>query len=456
MRRVALALLWILAAGPLLGADPFYDELLAEGSLAAERGDLATAARKLRVACFGLLEEPPRLADCRVRLALVEAERADRPAFEQAFGKVVDIERRFGAYSAAELPESVRAAFEERVLAWIPASSLEEVPVFAAALRRAQVARLASLGPTERQHELEALAAAEPTNPEWPLALAGIATDQRNVVLAREWLARLESLAPSEPEGRCLRGRIAAMAADCISAVADLPACTAPPPTPEEAVERLACWTATGDLDTAEAFAAALPPPLRDSRQVRKASREIAQAREQRERAAARLAEEQARAAARLAAAPPAGDAAETAAAAGQAAPAADPAPEPAPAALPEQELRELRGALRRSRDYATLDRVSTELTRLADAHPDWQEAQRVAGEAAYRASRWSEAVRLLERGGLESGAPPPLLFYYAVALWESGRSAEAAVALERALPGLERTPLVETYTRRILPPPGG
>ncbi|MGH9465059.1 MAG: hypothetical protein ACRD0X_05395, partial [Thermoanaerobaculia bacterium] len=137
---------------------------------------------------------------------------------------------------------------------------------------------------------------------------------------------------------------------------------------------------------------------------------------------------------------------------------------EPAPAAasapaatppLPEQQLRDLRGALRHSRDYESVNSVCDELGRLADAYPDWFDAQRLAGEAAYRASRWNEAVRLLERADLESGAPPPLLFYYAVALYESGLPAEAAAALERALPGLERTPLVEAYSQRILPPRG-
>jgi hypothetical protein len=55
----------------------------------------------------------------------------------------------------------------------------------------------------------------------------------------------------------------------------------------------------------------------------------------------------------------------------------------------------------------------------------------------------------------LEPDAPPPLLFYYAVALYESGLTTEAAAALEHALPGLERTPLVEAYSQRILPPRG-
>ncbi len=436
MLGAAIVLAGILVAGPLLAADPFYLDLLAEGSLAAERGDTAEAARKLRIACFGFLEEPALLAECQARLAIVQARRGDRRGFEQSFGRVLELERRFGAYAAAALPEPARLAFEEVVLARIPAKALADVPVFAAALRRQTVARLASLPLTERRRELEALAAAEPANPEWPLALAVQAVGERNAFLAREWLDRAGSLAPEDPLSRCLRGRVAAMAADCATAVAELPSCTEPPSGVLEAAEQLACWAASGDLEAADAFLVELPSALREARPVRKLGREIGRARQA-----------QAATAASVLTAPPPTETIATPAGGGS-------APAPAPP-TPDVELYELRQALRRSRDHAAISGVCDRLARLADAHPGWLDAQRVAGEAAYRASRWSEAVRLLERGDLEDGAPPPLLFYYAVALYESGLPAEAAAALERALPGLERTPLVEAYSQRILPPAG-
>ena len=43
------------------------------------------------------------------------------------------------------------------------------------------------------------------------------------------------------------------------------------------------------------------------------------------------------------------------------------------------------------------------------------------------------------------------LLFYLAVSLFESGKGAEAATVLRRALPNLQRTPFIDAYARKIL-----
>jgi hypothetical protein len=77
-------------------------------------------------------------------------------------------------------------------------------------------------------------------------------------------------------------------------------------------------------------------------------------------------------------------------------------------------------------------------------------EAQHLAGEIAYRASRWAPAITYLRRGGTP-GAQPELTFYLAVALWESGERQEAARVLETALPRLPRNEFVDGYAERIL-----
>jgi predicted Zn-dependent protease len=86
----------------------------------------------------------------------------------------------------------------------------------------------------------------------------------------------------------------------------------------------------------------------------------------------------------------------------------------------------------------------------VADAHPTAVEAQHLAAEIAYRASRWPLAVTYFRRGG-EPTASPELMFYYAVALWESGDSDESARILDAALPRLPRSPFVDEYVARIL-----
>lgn len=87
----------------------------------------------------------------------------------------------------------------------------------------------------------------------------------------------------------------------------------------------------------------------------------------------------------------------------------------------------------------------------LADAHPDSKEVQYLAGEAAYRNSRWTEAAAYFRRGGTPGDDHPELLFYMAVAFYEVGDQPGAASALRRSLPNLQKTPYVESYVKRIL-----
>lgn len=134
LRRLALTLALAAAvAGTAPGAaagatDPFYADLLREGSHAYDRGDFPAAARHLRLACFGLLEEPQPLADCLVRLALAQDRAGDAQGFRDTFRRVVEIEERFGAYAKA--PAELRAAYEQRLAVLIPAATLETVPAF--------------------------------------------------------------------------------------------------------------------------------------------------------------------------------------------------------------------------------------------------------------------------------------------------------------------------------------
>lgn len=60
-----------LAAGEAGGADPFYPQLLDEGTYAYRSGDLVNASECLRIAAFGVLDDRPRLAACYLYLALV-------------------------------------------------------------------------------------------------------------------------------------------------------------------------------------------------------------------------------------------------------------------------------------------------------------------------------------------------------------------------------------------------
>jgi hypothetical protein len=126
----ALAVL-LLASAPrsARGAvDPFYLDLLRDGIHAYDRGEPAAAARSLRFACFGMLDEPKTLAACLTRLALAQDKAADIPGFRETFTRLVEIEERFQGYSQADLPAELRTALAQKLAAHIPVPTLQSSP----------------------------------------------------------------------------------------------------------------------------------------------------------------------------------------------------------------------------------------------------------------------------------------------------------------------------------------
>jgi tetratricopeptide (TPR) repeat protein len=249
--------------------------------------------RELRLACFGMLDEPKRLAECLVRLALAQDRANDLDGFRETFRRVVEVEERFTAYSRGELSPDLKAEFEDRLPARIPAATLEAVQVFKPLVKTAPAP--AGKG---REHGSDAGKPAEPT----------------------------AQLPPRQPPK--------------------------PPPTEPSSAEQA----------------------------------QLAQAREL------------------------------------------------------------LAGS--RSRD---LRRAFTAASEVADAYPLHREAQLLAAEAAYRLSRWADAVRYFKRGGAPADDQPELLFYLAVSLHETGDGPGAAAALRRALPNLKGSDYVESYRKKIL-----
>lgn len=135
MKATRLLPLLFLAALPAVAAvDPFYQSLLREGQAAYDRKDYAAASRDLRLACFGMLDEPRQLADCLVRLALAQDRLNDVERFRETFQRLIDVEERFKGYSLADLAPAQRAALEQRLVARIPAATLAAAPAFRSTL----------------------------------------------------------------------------------------------------------------------------------------------------------------------------------------------------------------------------------------------------------------------------------------------------------------------------------
>lgn len=288
------ALLAATVAPPASAAvDPFYQDLLRDGMHSFDRKDYGGAARDLRLACFGMLDEPKPLADCLVRLALAQDRAEDVEGFRDTFRRLVEIEERFNAYTQAELPAPLRGALEQRLVARVPAPTLEGVPAFRSLVRK-----------------------------------------------------------PASPA-----------------------AAKAPEPAPA--------------APTPAAVTAAEPPASK---------------------------------------------------------------PAPAPITSKEREAMERARRLLGEKSPARDLKQAFQLARkVADDHPESAEAQHLAAEAAYRLSRWGDAAAYFRRGGDPGEGKPELLFYLAVALYESGDPAGAAAAIRRAIPNLRKTEYIEEYQKKIL-----
>lgn len=210
-----LALILLAAVRPAAAADPFYDSLLRQGSQQYDREEFADAAKTLRLACFGLLDEPLVLGGCLVRLALAQDRTGDADGFEDTFRRLTEVEERFQGYSGANLAPELRAALEQRLAARIPVSTLRSIPAFRALADRTDAAGAAKPATQTAGREPKPRGAsaqedrkpvsAPPANP--PAAVAP-ATTMTTTVLSgaeREKMAQARKLLTAEGKIKELR-----------------------------------------------------------------------------------------------------------------------------------------------------------------------------------------------------------------------------------------------------------
>jgi len=230
---------WRLGAGALLAAgllataampasaavDPFYSSRLQEGIAAAERGNNADAVRSLRIACFGMLDDAPQLADCLVRLALAQAAGGDQEGFSQTFRRLVEGEELVGLYSKAGLAPELTGRFEAKVVEWIPRAALAGASGFQRLAADQRESQLAALQPKARRDRLAKLEKDEPKVARWPLLLARLEKEQQSPKAALAAAERALKLAPDLAEARCLRGWGKAGTGKHAEALTDLAGC---------------------------------------------------------------------------------------------------------------------------------------------------------------------------------------------------------------------------------------
>jgi tetratricopeptide (TPR) repeat protein len=292
---LTLAMLATLAP-PAQAADPFYEDMLRKGTDDYNRHEYEAAERSLRIATFGLLEEPQRLTEALVRLGLAQSAAKDEAGFRETFRRIVETESRFHSYSHGIVSDGLKREFENIVAKDVPRQTLVNSPGFAHLVPGA--------APAGRSANASMPPASIPSSEQPTIAPA-----------ASSGSSQASQVAPTSSESS-----VAAQLSDIRGLLAD------------------------GSVESAFA----------------------------------------------------------------------------------------------RAKD-------------LADVNPSSKEAQLLAAEAAYRLSDWKAAVDYFKRGGDPGDSRPLLLFYWAVSLYETGATDQAAVVLRRSLPRIKHTEYVAAYEAKIL-----
>lgn len=431
--------------------DPFYASMLRDGTQALARGDAERAVEDLRIACFGLLEQPVLLGECLVRTALAEAAIGEKEAFLETFRKLELVEERFSGYTQARLPAAERAAFEERALAWVAPQALRAIPAFAALAERKAEQELAALPEAKRLRELERRAAAEPDEPRWKLRLAELELDRERPARALE---RLDGLPATAGDGAaaCLRGRALAALERCEPAVAAFAACPSRGTAAALLEPELACLVELERRDDARALLARAPAALAERPAVAKLAARL-EAPAAAKKAAATSKEPAPKGApatgGKGVAAPPAAELPRTGGKVRAAQPPQPSSPPPLDAET-ARKVEEARLAMRSARTAADLEAALAIARPLAESRPERAELHLLVGEISYRASRWRECAAAYRRAGATGPADPTQRFYMVVCLFESGEKSAAAALAATGLENLPKTAFAESYLQRI------
>lgn len=434
------------AARPAAAAiDPFYLSLYSDGVQAYDRGDFANAAHWLQLACFGLLDEPKALGGCLARLAVAQAQSGDGDGFRESFRRLSEVETGFSGYTQADLPVTVRSAFEAQAAARVPEELLLASPAFARLRSQKDAAKVEALPPKARREELQKRIAADPKNPTWRILLGRLEVTEGKPALALAAAQAALGIAPDEPRALCLRGLAQSRLGACSEALKDLSGCVETTQFATPAVARLGCLIERKSWAEARTFVSGLPQTLLDDRELSRLLRQLPQD----DVAAAPVAAPPTSPTSPLAADPPAAKPT-PAPSTVPAVPAAKPAG-PEPTARERENFDKVRGFLGPEAPTRDLKRARDLAKPIADAHPDWRDAQLLMAESAYRNSRWAEAASYFRRAGDPGDDRPELLFYFAVSLFESGDRRGAATILKRSLPNLQPSPFIDEYTRKIL-----
>ena len=393
--------------------DPFYLGLLEEGKSKLQGQDWIHATETLRIACFGMLEEPEFLVECLVWLSVAERESNEEEAYLKTFGRILRLEGQFSAYSKAPLADSLRQNFQKTALRRVPRAVLDSSPSFSSwiPVPPAQPEETAQgekpMKVSAERRMLRRRIKKEPENPNLVIRLARLEIENGHEDRGETLLGDLLVVMPSE-EGFCLRGSLYVRSKRWKQAADDLERCSAVTEDPSLTMAMVEAKMEVGELAVAEAMAMLLPEDYQSKEKGSALLKRLRLKIHHRSDEVYLTSEE-------------------------------------------TDILGKIRRDLKERLSSEELRKAKAELARVAERHPFDQELQYWVGEVAYRVSDWESAWRYLSRNGGPGIESPERLFYLAVAAHQLGYDESAEEAMRLALPYLSKTAIVETYSERIL-----
>jgi tetratricopeptide (TPR) repeat protein len=425
------------------GQDDFNQARLRSGQDLFNDKKYLEAIDQFRVAAFGYMDRPAALSECLIRMALAQMAAGRQADADATILRFLEVERRFPSYPPGGLAPDLQAQFRGLLLARVPQATLLSIPSLAA-LVETEEQKIAKLPPAERRKALEAGARREPASVIWPLALSREALDRSDAREAERWAGKALAIQPTNQEALALRARARVMRGEFAQARADL-AALAPAEfekRPELYADRFVCLVEVQDWSAAGEAAARIPASQASRSDVAKARQKLAAENERRAKSTAAASAATPRSAPQPTR-PPA-----------TAVPAASSVKKSAPAPTPVADTAaRSREALAEAKRLVQAGRAGDALkilTEAVKADPGNRELRLEVLEAGCLARAYPLAASQIPAVAPLSDSEPTSMFYAAMALFETGRTDEARVYMERALPKVSG-PLADEYAKKIL-----
>jgi tetratricopeptide (TPR) repeat protein len=413
------ALIILVAAFSYVGSsvaatgDGFYEQQLQAGKVDFQAHRISQAANELRIAAFGFLDRPQLLAEALIRLVVAQNALGLDADASKTLERFVEVEQRFAPYKSLGIEPQVKTAFENFALKSLSNDTVLSLPAFRRISVDAQLRRIAALPERKRIGAYRELAEHEPKNPEWPLALALEYSSRDASRDTIQWGTRVLELDPGNLDARALVVHARTSSHACRDA---LPMFTETllKERRDTYADQAVCLAETGRWTEAKNALANVPEQLKRRTDVRRAEKLVA---------------DNVRTVTPTSAVPK--------------------PPTPTQAAAPK--AAEALEIARKLNHDGKFDESLRRLSAAVAADPGNRSLRLAMLEAAVLAKAFQTAAAQISFVSPLSPGEELYMFYASVALYETGRKAEAKPLMERARPHMVPNPMVNYYVQMVL-----